>query len=929
MSGSALWVPLQGNAPTAFDELQKYNEAMHSQAATATEREMPAFRRAETTKVQIENELNKLMLQGRIGSATALQQAMQGGNQTQDDSSYATPASSGGSGGGGQRPFTPSGHTGLERLQTDDGGTEPQPNTQEAGTTPPTGDSAPNVLERLRQQQAQTTPYTGTGADVDPNTPPVPPPGPGESVQAAAPNPLQRYQIAGEMQPPPTRPPANTPTPVSQAPLPPVQTAQAQPQPQATTTAPAPTPQARAAYLNGTSPNGLTLPGVGPISKVDAAEVYRSVTAGQDPGKAMQEAVARRNQRLFQLASGATDDATWNNNVGQAWREGIITNGQRDQFMGHFSMQQGVIRSLTSADVVTSQNTSAAGMGGRFDENGKFVPDRASLSVKEPITGQTAVLDKDGKPTGAYQNVVIPRDKWVLKDYGSDAGPMVTVRQTFDGKDGNKYYTEKQVPASLVTPASAPGAGSAGVSAGPAFDRYKQLTRQAEGTANGSRPNQMGSGADGNYQWMPQTWLETVKQYAPDAAAGKTDAQILAMRGNNPQLEDQMFSKFTAQNEARLRQLNIPVNASTDRLAHWFGADGVKKMFSVDENTPIENIAEPAVVQQNRLAGKTVGDVAKMVRDQFGLKPVNVGGGGGATPAAAPGTTPASTGGTADVPPGSLVGAPQLDPVKQKELELAQKGREATIASVTQRVDEDSKEVADNQTGAMASQRSIPTILDLRQRVAAMPDAAFGAGADGWRMTLNSAMAAFSPKGANDLAAWITQHKIDPNNVSQMQDLRKEFFSMVTAAESANPGTRVGAMLTNYFSKTMPNLSMTKPAIQEMLNVVLVGAQMARDYAAQSQDHFNRNNQAWIDSDGVPKSYRPLSEFNQKWTAAGSANSPQVYEAAARLMNHGTKEIFDGLNDDQKRMAFQIANRVEPGISFSDDQMPAFSSAKK
>ncbi len=379
-------------------------------------------------------------------------------------------------------------------------------------------------------------------------------------------------------------------------------------------------------------------------------------------------------------------------------------------------------------------------------------------------------------------------------------------------------------------------------------------------------------------------------------------------------------SQAAAANEARSRGMILTPGGAVLDPTSYAATHPREEIYTKNPDGSFTKVGVPAVGVAGAGGARVQGQPAPAPGTAGGA-----GGGGGVQP------PPGGTGGdtATPLPAGATVlSKPELDPAAQKRLDVQTEGQKGVIASVTQAVTDDGKEVAENQAGAMQSQRSIPTILDLRQRVAAMPDAAFGPGADGWRMALTSAMNSFSPQAANDLTAWITQHKIDPNNVAQMQALRKEFFGMVTAAESQNPGTRMGAMLTNYFSKAMPNLTMSKPAIQDMLNVVLVGAQMARDYATQSADHYNKNSQAWTNAGGDPTKYQRLSVFNDAWTTSTAANAPQVYEAAARLMNGGKKEIFAGLNDAQKKMVFTIADRVEPGISWSDDQMPSFSAQK-
>ncbi len=56
-----------------------------------------------------------------------------------------------------------------------------------------------------------------------------------------------------------------------------------------------------------------------------------------------------------------------------------------------------------------------------------------------------------------------------------------------------------------------------------------------------------------------------------------------------------------------------------------------------------------------------------------------------------------------------------------------------------------------------------------------------------------------------------------------MQEFVKQTFQTVTSAESQLAGARMGARLTEFFSKAMPNINMQGDAVHDMVNFLLVG----------------------------------------------------------------------------------------------------------
>ena len=91
-----------------------------------------------------------------------------------------------------------------------------------------------------------------------------------------------------------------------------------------------------------------------------------------------------------------------------------------------------------------------------------------------------------------------------------------------------------------------------------------------------------------------------------------------------------------------------------------------------------------------------------------------------------------------------------------------------------------------------------------------------------------------------------------------------------------------------------------------MLNYALIGTQMARDYAVNSADHYNRNYQSFQNQGP----YHPLSEFDQQWDSQETTN-PATYEAAVKLLDNRS-EWLKGLSEAQKQAALSIAPAADP-----------------
>lgn len=136
------------------------------------------------------------------------------------------------------------------------------------------------------------------------------------------------------------------------------------------------------------------------------------------------------------------------------------------------------------------------------------------------------------------------------------------------------------------------------------WDRYKKFVSQSEGDGSYNQTNLMGSGATGKYQAMPATM----------AGYGYTPEQF-----QKPEAQEEFFKKFTTDNYGDLtKKLGRPPTPQELYLAHWFGATGSTQMIDRPPMRMMDTIYSPKIIEQNRLQGKSVGDVLNTLNKRWG-----------------------------------------------------------------------------------------------------------------------------------------------------------------------------------------------------------------------------------------------------------------------------------------------------------------------
>ena len=150
------------------------------------------------------------------------------------------------------------------------------------------------------------------------------------------------------------------------------------------------------------------------------------------------------------------------------------------------------------------------------------------------------------------------------------------------------------------------GGGQSTVSTSADINRAVAKIIQNESGGDPNIPNKY-STAKGLGQFIDSTWLTMVKRYRPDIAAGKSNAQIIALKTNAP-LAREMTTRYVEENARALRRAGMPVTDGNLYLAHFLGAGGAVKLLSAqDKSQPVVNLVGQKVVDVNRfIQGKSV-----------------------------------------------------------------------------------------------------------------------------------------------------------------------------------------------------------------------------------------------------------------------------------------------------------------------------------
>lgn len=138
---------------------------------------------------------------------------------------------------------------------------------------------------------------------------------------------------------------------------------------------------------------------------------------------------------------------------------------------------------------------------------------------------------------------------------------------------------------------------------------------ESGGDATAKNPNSSATGAG---QFTSSTWLSTVRKYEPELGAGKSRAEVLALR-NDPSVSRRMVGHLANENSAALQAAGLPVTDGTIYLAHFAGAEGAKGLLQADPNATALSVLGSNVVNANPfLKNMTAGEVVEWANRKMG-----------------------------------------------------------------------------------------------------------------------------------------------------------------------------------------------------------------------------------------------------------------------------------------------------------------------
>lgn len=106
------------------------------------------------------------------------------------------------------------------------------------------------------------------------------------------------------------------------------------------------------------------------------------------------------------------------------------------------------------------------------------------------------------------------------------------------------------------------------------------------------------SSALGPFQFLETTFLDVVRRNFPDLIAGKTDAEILALR-TDPKVARDAALVYTRENASFLAAKGVAITAGKLRLAFFAGVGGALKVLEAEPDELVSNLLSSAAIQAN------------------------------------------------------------------------------------------------------------------------------------------------------------------------------------------------------------------------------------------------------------------------------------------------------------------------------------------
>jgi hypothetical protein len=101
------------------------------------------------------------------------------------------------------------------------------------------------------------------------------------------------------------------------------------------------------------------------------------------------------------------------------------------------------------------------------------------------------------------------------------------------------------------------------------------------------------SSATGLGQFLDETWLDLIRAYRPDLAAGQSQEKTLELRRDS-KIAREITRRFTQQNAEMLRKRGLPLTPGTIYLAHFAGGAGAVAILSAPKNADAASVMASA-----------------------------------------------------------------------------------------------------------------------------------------------------------------------------------------------------------------------------------------------------------------------------------------------------------------------------------------------
>lgn len=279
----------------------------------------------------------------------------------------------------------------------------------------------------------------------------------------------------------------------------------------------------------------------------------------------------------------------------------------------HVRTQTDVYKTQVYKDTLNSTANEAAL---HYDDADRVQQQAESAAIATRLDRRRQGLPEDGAANAAASNVY---QAAIERQAGND--PLGAERRYYELLEQGKLTGESAARIDTILKPIAQDAASTAdaaaimagqpVDAGAAPDSIDDAIIGAESGGNATAKNPA-STATGAGQFTEGTWLDQIRKNRPDLVAGKSDAEILAMR-TDPKLSREMVGAYREENSRRLRAAGVPATASNIYAAHHFGPSGAIAFANADASTPMSAILDKQSMAANGyLQGKTKADVLKI-----------------------------------------------------------------------------------------------------------------------------------------------------------------------------------------------------------------------------------------------------------------------------------------------------------------------------